>query len=129
MERGARNEAGPDDRFLSWGLRMDRAHYISYLREEANHEIARLQLLLRDPAITEDEREVAQSMLDFYREAKIEELLPRCVEQERPVRRRNERDGDPHRAPAAPVGAKPSSASVSRACVAAAKARGCGTSR
>jgi hypothetical protein len=113
---------------------MDRAHYISYLREEANHEIARLQLLLRDPAITEDEREVAQSMLDFYREAKIEELLPRCVEQERPVRRRSERDCKRHRGPAAqagaePVGAKPSSVSVSQACLAAANARGCGTSR
>jgi hypothetical protein len=115
---------------------MDRVHYISYLREEANHEIARLQLLLRDPVITEEEREVAQSMLDFYREAKIEELLPCCVEQERPIPRRSGLDCKRHGGPAAqarakPVGAKASSASISisGACRAAAKARGCGTSR
>jgi hypothetical protein len=111
---------------------MDRAHYISYLREEANHEIARLQLLLRDPAITEDQREVAQSMLDFYREAAIEELLPCWVEQEHPIRRRSERDCKGHRLPGAQAGAKPAGTnpfSVSPACLTAAKARGCGTSR
>ena len=109
---------------------MDRAHYISYLREEANHEIARLQLLLRDPVMTEEEREVAQSMLDFYREAKIEELLPRCVEQERPVRRRRDGGRDPYRGgPAGQARTKPSSASPARICRRAAHARGCGTSR
>jgi len=49
---------------------MDREHYRSYLREEANHEIARLEIILHRLGITEEERKIAQAMLDFYQEAK-----------------------------------------------------------
>ena len=59
---------------------MDREHYISYLREEANHEIARLGLILRDSRISDEERDVARLMLDFYQEARLEEILPQSQE-------------------------------------------------
>jgi hypothetical protein len=52
---------------------MDREHYASYVREEANHEIARLQVILRDPRSTQEERDVARSMLNFYQDARLEE--------------------------------------------------------
>jgi len=52
---------------------MDQEHYVSYLREEANHEIARLKALLRDPRITEEDRGVALAMLEFYEDARMTE--------------------------------------------------------
>lgn len=52
---------------------MDREHYVSYVREEANHEIARLEVILRDPRSTQEERDVARSMLSFYQDARLEE--------------------------------------------------------
>lgn len=63
---------------------MDQFQYSSYIREEANHEIARLQRILRDPAATEQDREIAQSMLDFYQDAKLEETFTRVVEVQHP---------------------------------------------
>ena len=59
---------------------MDPFQYSSYIREEANHEIARLQRILRDPAATEQDREIAESMLRFYQDAKVEETFTRVVE-------------------------------------------------
>jgi len=50
---------------------MDVEHYISYLREEVNHEIARLKAALRSPRMTEEEREVALAMLEFYEDARM----------------------------------------------------------
>ena len=55
------------------GFGMNQEHYISYLREEANHEIARLKMLLRDPRITEEDRGVALAMLEFYEDARMTE--------------------------------------------------------
>ena len=49
---------------------MDAEHYVSYLREEVNHEIGRLEAMLRDPRITEEDRDVARAMLKFYEDAK-----------------------------------------------------------
>jgi hypothetical protein len=69
---------------------MDREHYASYVREEANHEIARLQVILRDPRSTQDERDVARSMLNFYQDARLEEdeTFLRSAEPTRIVARR-----------------------------------------
>jgi hypothetical protein len=50
---------------------MDAEHYISYLREEVNHEITRLKAALRSPQMTEEEREVARAMLGFYEDARM----------------------------------------------------------
>jgi hypothetical protein len=50
---------------------MDAEHYISYLREEVNHEIARLKAALRSPRMTEEEREVVLAMLEFYEDARM----------------------------------------------------------
>ena len=63
---------------------MDPFQYSSYIREEANHEIARLQRILRDPAATEQDREIAESMLRFYQDAKVEETFTRVVEAQLP---------------------------------------------
>ncbi len=61
---------------------MDREHYTSYLREEANHEIARLESILRNPDSTREECDVARSMLNFYQDAKNQQLLPHSPEQD-----------------------------------------------
>ena len=68
------------------GIAMNAEHYISYFREEVNHEIARLKAVLRTPGITGEEREVALAMLEFYEDARMthegallesmEELVP-----------------------------------------------------
>jgi len=42
---------------------MDLDDYSSYIREEANHEIARLENVLRDPGATEQEREIGSRCL------------------------------------------------------------------
>lgn len=52
---------------------MDREHYASYFREEANHEIARLEGVLRDSRSTEEDRAVAREMLRFYKDARMVE--------------------------------------------------------
>jgi len=72
---------------LCLGSAIDAEHYISYLREEVNHEIARLKGVLRNPGITGEEREVALAMLEFYEDARMthegsflesmQELVPR----------------------------------------------------
>jgi hypothetical protein len=56
---------------LLGGIAMDAEHYISYFREEVNHEIARLKAVLRNPGITGEEREVALAMLEFYEDARM----------------------------------------------------------
>jgi len=56
---------------MAWGIAMDAEHYISYFREEVNHEIARLKAALRNPRITGEEREVALAMLEFYEDARM----------------------------------------------------------
>jgi hypothetical protein len=55
----------------SLGHEMDAEHYISYFREEVNHEIARLKAALRSPRMTEEEHEVALAMLEFYEDARM----------------------------------------------------------
>ena len=50
---------------------MDQEHYFDFIREEANHEITRLRTLLRDSRITEEEREVALAMLEFYEDSSM----------------------------------------------------------
>jgi hypothetical protein len=52
---------------------MDKEHHTSHFREEANHEIGRLEAMLRDPRISEEERDVVLAMLKFYEEAKTVE--------------------------------------------------------
>lgn len=47
---------------------MDQEHYFAFIREEANHEIARLKTLLQEPRITEEDRGVTLAMLQFYEE-------------------------------------------------------------
>jgi hypothetical protein len=60
-------------------LAMDRDQYVSHVREEANYEIARLKEILRQPGITQEEREIALAMLKFYEDVKVGELLERVV--------------------------------------------------
>jgi len=70
---------------------MDAEHYISYLREEVNHEIARLKAALRSPRMTEREREVALAMLEFYEDARMtqKESFLQSMEEIAPSRTRS----------------------------------------
>lgn len=57
------------------------------VREEVNYEIARLAAILRNPASTEQESQIASSMLGFYEFTKAEEASSRAsTEPKRPVR-------------------------------------------
>lgn len=78
---------------------MDQEHYSAFIREEANHEIARLKTLLQDSRITEEERGVTLAMLEFYEDPRTTEgaaspqssddlRLPRILKKEsEPVQR------------------------------------------
>jgi len=76
---------------LYLGSAMDAEHYISYLREEVNHEIARLKASLRSPRMTEEEREVALVMLKFYEDARMtqKESFLQSMEELAPPRTRS----------------------------------------
>jgi hypothetical protein len=73
------------------GYAMDAEHYISYFREEVNHEITRLKAALRSPRMTAEEREVALAMLEFYEDARMTEgeSSLQSIEQLAPSRTRN----------------------------------------
>lgn len=61
---------------------MDREHYSSYVHEEVNHEVALLQMILRNPAATRQEREIAESMLGFYQDARAAEAFADALKPE-----------------------------------------------
>lgn len=54
-------------------LGMDQEHYVAYIREEANYEIARLRTLLRNSHTTEEDRGIELAMLEFYEDARTTE--------------------------------------------------------
>lgn len=61
---------------------MDQEHYVAYIREEANYEVARLRTLLRNSRITEEERGIVLAMLEFYEDARTVEgtFAPQSLE-------------------------------------------------